>query len=76
MVGFWRADHGGHKVSKWEDEIEGWLKPFGLLRVKGSAMDVYAVCLRWLIGRAIASVQPMAARLAPSDYDQIAPFHR
>ena len=30
VVGFWRADHGGHdvEVGKWEDELGRLLKPF------------------------------------------------
>src|SRR3984893_145023 len=62
-------------TSKWEDELARWLKPF-LDRLGHKARRGRCrlfVC--WLIGPGNRkSVQPMAARLSPGDYDQLHHF--
>ncbi|MEH2468781.1 SRSO17 transposase [Nitrobacteraceae bacterium AZCC 2161] len=61
--------------SKWEDELGRWLKPFldrlGL-KARRRMCPLY---VSGLIGPGDRkSVQPMAARLAPNDYDQLHHF--
>ena len=74
VVGFWRADHG-RKRSNWEDELGGWLKPF-LDRLGHKARRrMCPLYVAGLIGPGDRkSVQPMAQRLAPGDYDQLHHF--
>jgi SRSO17 transposase len=73
VVGFWRADHG--KRSKWEDELGRWLKPF-LDRLGHKARRrMCPLYVAGLIGPGDRkSVQPMAERFAPGDYDQLHHF--
>ena len=63
------------RASNWDDELRGWLKPF-LDRLGHKAR-------RWMCPLYVAgligpgdrkSVQPMAERLAPGDYDQLHHF--
>lgn len=74
VVGFWRADHGGYEIEV-EDELGRWLKPFldGLgHKARRRMCPLY---VSGLIGPGDRkSVQPMAARLAPGDYDQLHHF--
>ena len=62
-------------TSKWEDELVRWLEPFldGLgHKARRRMCPLY---LSGLIGPGDRkSVQPMAARLAPGDYDQLHHF--
>src|ERR1700690_2842830 len=78
MIHGWSAFGGLTMVdakSKWEDELGGWLKPF-LDRLGHKARRrMLPVYLSGLIGPGDRkSVQPMAARLAPGNYDQLHPF--
>ena len=61
--------------SKWEDELGRWLKPF-LARLGHKARRrMCPLYVSGLIGPGDRkSVQPMAARLAPGDYDQLHHF--
>ena len=61
--------------SKWEDELGRWLKPF-LDRLGHKARRrMCPLYVSGLIGPGDRkSVQPMAARLAPGDYDQLHHF--
>jgi SRSO17 transposase len=61
--------------SKWEDELGRWLKPF-LDRLGHKARRrMCPLYISGLIGPGDRkSVQPMAARLAPGDYDQLRHF--
>lgn len=61
--------------SKWEDELGRWLKPF-LDRLGHKARRrICPLYVSGLIGPGDRkSVQPMAARLAPGDYDQLHHF--
>ncbi|MEH2474127.1 hypothetical protein V1281_004689 [Nitrobacteraceae bacterium AZCC 2161] len=61
--------------SKWEDELGRWLKPF-LDRLGHKARRrMCPLYVSGLIGPGDRkSVQPMAARLAPNDYDQLHHF--
>ena len=63
------------KTSDWGDELEQWLKPF-LDRLGHKARRrMCPLYLAGLIGPGDRkSVQPMAARLAPGDYDQLHHF--
>lgn len=58
--------------SKWEDELGRWLKPF-LDRLGHKARRrMCPLYISGLIGPGDRkSVQPMAARLAPGEYDQL-----
>jgi len=60
---------------KWEDELGRWLKPF-LDRLGHKARRrMCPLYISGLIGPGDRkSVQPMAARLAPGDYDQLHHF--
>ena len=62
-------------TSKWEDELGRWLKPF-LDRLGHKARRrMCPLYVSGLIGPGDRkSVQPMAARLAPGDYDQLHHF--
>src|SRR6266542_3583385 len=73
VVGFWRADHG--TTSDWEGELGRWLKPF-LDRLGHKARrQMCPLYVAGLIGPGDRkSVQPMAERLAPGDYDQLHHF--
>ena len=61
--------------SKWEDELRRWLKPF-LDRLGHKARRrMCPLYISGLIGPGDRkSVQPMAARLMPGDYDQLHHF--
>ena len=61
--------------SKWEDELGRWLKPF-LDRLGHKARRrMCPLYIAGLIGPGDRkSVQPMAARLAPGEYDQLHHF--
>jgi len=62
-------------TSEWNDELEHWLKPF-LDRLDHKARRrMCPLYVAGLIGPGDRkSVQPMAARLAPGDYDQLHHF--
>ena len=62
-------------TSRWEDELESWLEPF-LDRLGHKARRrMCPLYVSGLIGPGDRkSVQPMAARLAPRDYDQLHHF--
>ena len=62
-------------TSKWEDELGRWLKPF-LDRLGHKARRrMCPLYIAGLIGPGDRkSVQPMAARLAPGEYDQLHHF--
>ena len=62
-------------TSKWEDELGRWLKPF-LDRLGHKARRrMCPLYVSGLIGPGDRkSVQPMAARLSPGDYDQLHHF--
>jgi SRSO17 transposase len=74
MVGFWRADHGGHDV---EVGRRAWTLAQaipGSLRHK-ARRRMCPLYIAGLIGPGDRkSVQPMAARLAPGEYDQLHHF--
>ncbi len=75
----WMVGFGGPTMvdarSKWEDELGRWLKPF-LDRLGHKARRrMCPLYVSGLIGPGDRkSVQPMAARLAPNDYDQLHHF--
>ena len=76
MIHVWsalRADHVD-TTSNWEDELGVWLKPF-LDRLGHKARRrMCPLYVAGLIGPGDRkSIQPMAERLAPGDYDQ--PHH-
>src|SRR6202051_150625 len=78
MIHGWSAFGGPTMVdmrSKWEDELERWLKPF-LARLGHKARRrMCPLYVAGLIGPGDRkSVEPMAARLAPGDYDQLHHF--
>src|SRR6266404_5141199 len=78
MIHGWSAVGGPTMVdttSKWEDELERWLEPF-LDRLGHKARRrMCPLYVSGLIGPGDRkSVQPMAARLAPGDYDQLHHF--
>src|SRR5712672_686453 len=78
MIHGWSAFGGPTMVdmrSKWDDELERWLKPF-LARLGHKARRrMCPLYVSGLIGPGDRkSVQPMAARLAPGDYDQLHHF--
>ena len=61
--------------SKWEDELERWLKPFLACLGHKARRRMCPLYVSGLIGPGDRkSVQPMAARLAPGDYDQLHHF--
>src|SRR5258708_4817321 len=78
MIHGWSAFGGptmANRTSKWEDELGRWLKPF-LDRLDHKARRrMCPLYISGLIGPGDRkSVQPMAARLAPGDYDQLQHF--
>src|SRR4030081_2808066 len=78
MIHGWSAFGGPTMVgtkSKWEDELGRWLKPF-LDRLGHKARRrMCPLDVAGLIGPGDRkSVQPMAERLAPGDYDQLHHF--
>src|SRR6202023_4167860 len=78
MIHGWSAFGGPTMVdmrSKWEDELGRWLKPF-LARLGHKARRrMCPLYVAGLIGPGDRkSVQPMAARLVPGDYDQLHHF--
>src|SRR3569623_772307 len=78
MIHGWSAFGGPTMVdttSKWEDELGRWLKPF-LDRLGHKARRrMCTLYVSGLIGPGDRkSVQPMAARLAPGDYDRLHHF--
>src|SRR6202020_1870208 len=78
MIHGWSAFGGLTMVdakSKWEDELGRWLKPF-LDRLGHKARRrMCPLYISGLIGPGDRkSVQPMAARLAPGEYDQLHHF--
>src|SRR5207245_9925249 len=78
MIHRWSAFGGPtmeNATADWEDEREGWLKPF-LDRLGHKARRrMCPLYVAGLIGPGDRkSVQPMAERLAPGDYDQLHHF--
>src|ERR1700719_3072402 len=78
MIHGWSAFGGPTMVNttpKWEDELGRWLKPF-LARLGHKARRrMCPLYVSGLIGPGDRkSVQPIAARLAPGDYDQLHHF--
>src|SRR6476659_6477046 len=78
MIHGWSAFGGptmAGTTSKWEDELGRWLKPF-LDRLGHKARRrMCPLYIAGLIGPGDRkSVQPMAARLAPGEYDQLHHF--
>src|SRR5664279_5578793 len=78
MIHGWSAFGGPTMVdttSKWEDELGRWLKPF-LDRLGHKARRrMCPLYISGLIGPGDRkSVEPMAARLAPGEYDQLHHF--
>ena len=62
-------------TSNWEDELRGWLKPFLDRLGHKSRRRMCPLYVAGLIGPGDRkSVQPMAVRLAPGDYDQLHHF--
>jgi len=62
-------------ASKWEDELGRWLKPFLDCLGHKARRRMCPLYVSGLIGPGDRkSVQPMAARLAPGDYDQLHHF--
>ena len=62
-------------TSNWEDELRGWLKPFLERLGHKSRRRMCPLYVAGLIGPGDRkSVQPMAERLAPGDYDQLHHF--
>src|SRR5258706_3055979 len=65
----------GNATSDWEDELEGWLKPFLDQLGHKARRRMCPLYVAGLIGPGDRkSVQPMAERLAPGDYDQLHHF--
>ena len=62
-------------TSKWEDELGRWLKPFLECLGHKARRRMCPLYVSGLIGPGDRkSVQPMAARLSPGDYDQLHHF--
>src|SRR5712672_2997646 len=78
MIHEWSAFGGPTMVdttSKWEDELERWLEPFLDCLGHKARRRMCPLHVSGLIGTGDRkSVQPMAARLAPGDYDQLHHF--
>src|SRR6202023_1157152 len=78
MIHGWSAFGGPTMVdmrSKWEDELGRWLKPFLARLGHKSRRRMCPLDVAGLIGPGDRkSVQPMAERLAPGDYDQLHHF--
>src|SRR6266403_427749 len=65
----------GNATSDWEDELEGWLKPFLDHLGHKARRRMCPLYVAGLIGPGDRkSVQPMAERLAPGRYDQLHHF--
>src|SRR5260370_24071465 len=65
----------GNATSDWEDELEGWLKPFLDQLGHKARRRMCPLYVAGLIGPGDRkSVQPMAERLAPGGYDQLHHF--
>src|SRR5260370_21434863 len=65
----------GNATSDWEDELEGWLKPFLDQLGHKARRRMCQLYVAGLIGPGDRkSVGPMAERLAPGDYDQLHHF--
>src|SRR3974377_1341898 len=78
MIHGWSAFGGptmGGKTSNWEDELRVWVEPF-LERLGHKARRrICPLYVAGLIGPGDRkSVQPMAERLSPGDYDQLHHF--
>jgi SRSO17 transposase len=78
MIHGWSAFGGPTMVNttpKWEDELGRWLKPFVDRLGHRARRRMCPLYISGLIGPGDRkSVQPMAARLAPGDYDQLHHF--
>src|SRR6202171_6574140 len=78
MIHGWLAFGGptmGGTKSKWEDELGRWLKPFLDCLGHKARRRMCPLYISGLIGPGDRkSVQPMAARLAPGEYDQLHHF--
>src|SRR6266404_7116292 len=78
MIHGWSAFGGPTMVdmrSKWEDELERWLKPFLACLGHKARRRMCPLYVSGLIGPGDRkSVQPMAERLAPNDYYQLHHF--
>src|ERR1700691_5054635 len=78
MIHGWSAFGGLTMVdakSKWEDELGRWLKPFLDRLGHRARRRMCPLYISGLIGPGDRkSVQPMAARLAPGEYDQLHHF--
>src|SRR3984893_4095690 len=78
MIHGWSAFGGPTMVgttSNWEDELRGWLQPFLDRLGHKSRRRMCPLYVAGLIGPGDRkSVQPMAERLAPGDYDQLHHF--
>src|SRR5450755_2300953 len=78
MIHGWSAFGGPTMVGtklKWEDELGRWLKPFLDRLVHKARRRMCPLYISGLIGPGDRkSVQPMAARLAPGEYDQLHHF--
>jgi SRSO17 transposase len=62
-------------TSKWESELRRWLKPFLDCLDHKARRRMCPLYVAGLIGPGDRkSVQPMAARLVPGDYDQLHHF--
>ena len=62
-------------TSDWEDELGSWLKPFLDCLGHKARRRMCPVYVSGLIGPGDRkSIQPMAARLAPGDYDRLHHF--
>src|SRR5436309_12658764 len=74
MIHGWSA-LGGLTMAKWEDELERWLKPFLDRLGHKTRQRMCPLYVSGLIGPGDRkTVQPMAARLSPGDYDQLHHF--
>src|ERR1700692_1492699 len=78
MIHGWSAFGGpamGDRPSNWEDELARWLEPFLDCLGHKARRRMCPLYISGLIGPGDRkSVQPMAARLAPNDYDQLHHF--
>src|ERR1700689_2360083 len=74
MIHGWSA-LGGLTMAEWEDELERWLRPFLNRLGHKTRQRMCPLYVAGLIGpRDRKSVQPMAERLATSNYDQLHHF--
>src|SRR5882672_10700453 len=78
MIHGWSAFGGpamGNMTSKWEDELAHWLEPFLDCPGHKARRRMCPLYVAGLIGPGDRkSVQPMAERFAPGDYDQLHHF--